>query len=375
MEKNKKVLFVAGVDIHIKYFHLPYLHYFKEQGYEVHVATNSSAALPYCDRKHGISMARSPFKACNIHGYKELKKLIERENFELIHCHMPMAAFLTRLAAKRNRKTGTKVIYTAHGFHFFKGAPLLNWLIYYPIEKVLAHYTDCLITINEEDFFRARKHRFAAKQIEKVNGVGIDLKRFKAVSVEEKQDLRKRYGYEKEDFILMYVAEIRKQKGQQELIECIPRLKEYIPHLKLLLVGGDGRNGYCQKLCKELQVEEQIDFLGLRNDIPQLLSIADLYVAPSQREGLPVNVMEAIASGLPICATKIRGHVDLIQDEVNGKLFEKGNKEELISIICEIYAKKTKVASWIQQELIDVKRYEIDNVKQALVKIYEAYIK
>ena len=130
----KKVLFVAGVDVHIKCFHLPYLRYFKGRGCEVHVATDSAEALPFCDCKHKITMTRSPFNWSNVAGYRELKALMEREQFDLIHCHMPMAAVLTRLAARKSRKQGTKLLYTAHGFHFYKGAPPLNWMIYYPIE-------------------------------------------------------------------------------------------------------------------------------------------------------------------------------------------------------------------------------------------------
>ena len=154
----KKVLFAATVDSHIKQFHLPYLKWFKEHGYEVHVATNGKEVIPYCDVKHQISFERSPLKFNNIKAIGQLKKIIEKEQFEIIHCHTPMGSVVTRLAALKARKNGTRVIYTAHGFHFFKGAPIQNWLIYYPIEKLMARYTDCLITINEEDYEFAKKH-------------------------------------------------------------------------------------------------------------------------------------------------------------------------------------------------------------------------
>lgn len=145
----KKVLFTATVDSHILQFHIPYLKYFKEQGYEVHVATNGNEKIPFCDVKHKIHFERSPFKINNLKAIKQLRKIIEQEKFEIIHCHTPVGSVTTRIAAKKaRRKYNTKVIYTAHGFHFFKGAPIINWVLFYPIEKWLSKYTDCLITIN-----------------------------------------------------------------------------------------------------------------------------------------------------------------------------------------------------------------------------------
>ena len=158
-QKNKKVLFTATVvKTHINVFHLPYLKWFKEQGYEVHVAAkndfvNEPCTIPHCDKFYDINFARFPFSNANIEAYKQLKKIITENDYDIIHCHTPVAGVLTRLAA-RNCKN-TTVIYTAHGFHFFKGAPLLNWLIYYPVERFCARFTDKLITINKEDYERA----------------------------------------------------------------------------------------------------------------------------------------------------------------------------------------------------------------------------
>ena len=177
--KMKKVLFTATVDSHILHFHIPYLQYFHEQGYEVHVATNGTEEIPFCDVKHTVSFERSPFKANNIKAIKQLKEIIDKEKFNIIHCHTPMGSVVTRLAAKQARKKyNTKVIYTAHGFHFFKGAPILNWILFYPVEKWLSKYTDCLITINEEDYTLA-KNKFHAKKVELVHGVGVDEKKWK----------------------------------------------------------------------------------------------------------------------------------------------------------------------------------------------------
>ena len=170
-------MFTATVDSHILHFHLPYLKLFKDQGYEVHVATNGTEEIPYCDKKHTISFERSPYKINNLKAIKQLKQIIDKENYEIIHTHTPMGSVVTRLAAKGARKKGTRVIYTAHGFHFYKGAPLINWLLFYPVEKYLSKYTDTLITINDEDYQLAKK-KFKKTNVEYVPGVGIDPNKF-----------------------------------------------------------------------------------------------------------------------------------------------------------------------------------------------------
>lgn len=175
----KKVLYVATVDSHIKAFHLPYLKLLKDMGYEVHVATNCDEKFDNCKKKYKISIERNPFKINNIKAIIQLKKIIEDEKYDLIHCHTPMGAVVARLASKRARKKfGTKVFYTAHGFHFYKGAPLINWLLFYPIEWYLSKFTDTIITINKEDNELAKKKFIKrCKNIKYVPGVGVDTKK------------------------------------------------------------------------------------------------------------------------------------------------------------------------------------------------------
>src|SRR5690606_10354189 len=185
-----KILFCATVDYHFKAFHLPYLQWFAAQSWEVHVAAKGDMDLPYVDRKFDIPLQRSPFRRANVAAYRSLKKIIEKERYDIIHCHTPMGGVIARLAARHARKNGTKVIYTAHGFHFCKGAPLLNWLLYYPMEKALARLTDCLITINEEDYALAVRNKFGAARIEHVHGVGVSMDEFRPASSLENQYLR-----------------------------------------------------------------------------------------------------------------------------------------------------------------------------------------
>ena len=220
----KKVLFTATVvKTHINVFHLPYLKWFKEQGYEVHVAAkndfiNEPCIIPNCDKHYDIQFARFPFSKTNIKAYKQLKKLIQENNYDIIHCHTPVAGVLTRLAARKNKNT--TVIYTAHGFHFFKGAPLLNWLIYYPVERFCARYTDKLITINKEDYGRAKQFKLRKNgKVYYVPGVGINLEKIQNLKVDIKQK-KKELGISKNIPILLSVGELNKNKAlSQQMVD------------------------------------------------------------------------------------------------------------------------------------------------------------
>lgn len=324
-----KVLFCATVDYHFKAFHLPILKWFKEKGWEVHIAASGEMELPYVDQKYNIPIQRSPFQTKNIAAFQELKEVINKNDYKIIHCHTPMGGVLTRLAAKQARKNGTKVFYTAHGFHFCKGSPVMNWLLYYPIEKGLARLTDCLITINEEDYELAISHRFRANEIEHVHGVGVDTLRFKPIDKEDRRKRRERFGYKDDDFLMFYAAEFNKNKNQQFLIKALAKIKDSIPNARLLLAGEGLLQDSCKKLTSELGVKHMVDFLGYRNDIVNILPMCDIAVASSLREGLPVNIMEAMACGLPVVATENRGHNELVVNQYNGWTISPENTNDM----------------------------------------------
>ncbi|MGX2961390.1 glycosyltransferase family 4 protein [Peribacillus sp. JNUCC 23] len=317
---QKKILFCATVDYHFEAFHLPILKWFKEQGWEVHIAAAGDRDLPFVDKKFKLPIHRSPINKENFTAYKELKTIIDRNQYQIVHSHTPMGGALSRLAARNTRKKGTKVMYTAHGFHFCKGAPLINWMLYYPIEKTLAKWTDCLITINNEDYKIAVNRNFKAEIIKHVHGVGVDTERFHPITSLNKKELRSKHGYNEEDFLMFYAAEFNRNKNQQLLIQALALLKKEVPNAKLLLAGDGPLLEECKKLAATLGVSEMIDFLGFRKDIDSLLKISDLAVASSLREGLPVNIMEAMACGLPIIANDNRGHRELINNGHNGWL-------------------------------------------------------
>ncbi|MDR7073373.1 glycosyltransferase family 4 protein [Fictibacillus barbaricus] len=371
----KKILLCATVDYHFIAFHIPLMKWCKEQGWEVHVAASGTMNLPFVDKQYNISIQRSPLHPKNMQAYKSLKSIICNNDFDIIHCHTPMGGVLTRLAARKARKKGAKVIYTAHGFHFYKGAPIPNWLIYYPVERVLSSITDCLITINCEDYNLSRKHKFSAKQIKHVHGVGVDTNGFKPISKEQKLSLREEFGYSKNDFLLFYAAEFNKNKNQQLLIHAISLLKDKIPHAKLLLAGTGPLLEECKNLAARLGVFDYIDFLGYRDDLSSILPMCDLAVASSLREGLPVNVMEAMACELPVIATLNRGHKELVLNNKTGWVFESDNTKDLASKIIRIAEDKMLIQSFGKKGRQMVQnKYAINKVLEQNISIYKTYM-
>lgn len=371
---NKKVLFCASVDIHFKAFHLPYMKWFKEQGWEVHVAACGEMILPYVDKKYNIPIQRSPFNKMNLGAYKELKEIIDKNQYNIIHCHTPIGGVLTRLAAKKARQFGTKVLYTAHGFHFCKGAPFINWVLYYPVERVLSQFTDCLITINQEDYTLAETHQFKANSIKHVHGVGVNTELFKPIEETQKSKFKKKLGYKPQDCLMVYAAEFNKNKNQKLLIESIALLKDEIPEAKLLLAGEGPLLTECQALADKLGVKGMIDFLGYRNDIDKLLQISDIGVASSLREGLPVNILEAMACGLPVIATDNRGHRELITDDKNGWLVKSNPVDFSSKIKILVRNSDLKYELGVQGRNEVLLKYSIPRVLEEKNNIYRLYM-
>lgn len=312
----KKVLFVASVIGHFKVFHMPYIEYFKEKGYQVEAAAKLRDDIEVCDIQHNICFERNPFKVKNFSAYRKLKKLINGDVYDIIHCHTPVAAMMTRLAARKSRKKGTRVIYTAHGFHFFKGAPLLNWLIYFPVEWICAFFTDTLITINEEDFAFAKKH-LHTKDIKYVRGVGVNVDKIKNASIDYDKK-REELGIPKDALAVLSVGELNSNKNHETVLRAIAALSR--KDIVYVVCGKGGKKEYLENLAKELGIAGNFISAGYRSDIPEVLKCCDIFAFPSLREGLPVSVMEAMFAGMPIVASDIRGNRDLIKDGKNGFL-------------------------------------------------------
>ena len=312
----KKILFIATVvKTHIMPFHIPYLEWFKKKGYEVHVCARNDyenqedCLIPFCDTFYDIPFNRSPLSRGSISAYVKLKRIIDSNDYEIIHCHTPMGGVLGRLAGRKAHKSGTKMIYTAHGFHFFKGAKWINWKLYYPVEKYLSKFTDCLITINQEDYDTAVNRGFPAKQIVFVPGVGVNFNRFVPQTPDRKGALRREYGFDDKVFILVYAGELTYRKHQDMVIKAAYELRSKLPNLVVLLAGRGQLQAQYEGLIADLDLENQVKMLGFRNDVEKLMLLSDVAVSASRQEGLPVNVMEAMATGLPLVEYLKEGRV------------------------------------------------------------------
>lgn len=328
----KKVLFVATlVKNHIAEFHLPYLKLFQDMGWETAVAAKNDyenpadCVIPNCDVFYDVPFERSPLKKENLTAYHQVKRIIREGGYDIIHCHTPVGAAVARLAARKVRKNGTKVIYTAHGFHFFKGAPLVNWLIYFPVEWLLSPLTDVLITINREDYDRA-KRLLRAKKIVCIPGVGIDTARFRG-NAEKGAALRRELGIPEEATVLLSVGDLNKNKNHRAVLEALAGMENR--NLHYVVCGRGPLKGELEAFAREKGLGDRVRFMGYRNDIPAFYAMADVFVFPSFREGLSVSVMEAMASGLPVVCSRIRGNTDMVEDGVNGYLMEPGNPDSI----------------------------------------------
>lgn len=371
----KKVLFVATVvRLHLNLFHLPYLRWFHEQGWQVDVAANndfdnpSDCVIPCCDHHYVIPFERSPFKKNNLEAYRQLKALLDREHYDIIHCHTPMGSVITRLAAGSARNRGTKVLYTAHGFHFYNGAPLVNWLLYYPVERLLSRRTDLLLTMNGEDHRRAQT--FHAKRTEMINGVGIDLSRFTVASADQKEQIRRELGLQEGETFAFTVGNVIPRKNQAVLIRAVKELCD--PGFHLFIAGDGPLEEALKDLSRELGVEKQIHLLGFRRDVYRLSSAADLFLFSSRQEGLSVSVMEAMACGLPIVASSIRGNTDLIDPGEGGFLVSPDDAAGFAGAIRQILSDPGIGELMKAHNLEKIRDYSSEAVLHQMAQLYKS---
>lgn len=366
----KRVLFIANHKGFSK-FNAPYMQWFKDQGW---VVDNASPGIETgnVDNQYDIDIQRSPFSTKNLKALMQLEKIIRENHYNLIHCHTPMGAVLGRVAAilAKTRSKGCKVIYTVHGFHFFKGSPALNWIVYYPIELVLSKYTDTLVTLNQEDYNFALRHKMAHGNVYKINGVGCDLTRFRPLSALEKHNVRHSLSISDDAFVVLYTAQFIKRKNHTLLISQVPNLVKLIPNLVVLLVGNGPEFEKMKQYAHTLGVENSINFLGGRNDVNKLCGIADVHVSTSLQEGLAMSNIEAMACGCPLVVSNARGCRDVCIVGRNGFIFDLSAPESLVSGITELYNDKELYHAISQNNLMDAERYSVIESVNAMSKIY-----
>ena len=330
----KKILYVANITQHIIRFHLPYLKWFKEHGFEVHVAANGTDTIENCDVFYDIPIQRTPFSMKNFEAYKKLKSIIDKNQYDVVVGNTSIAAGIMRMAARSARKNGTKVVFFAHGLHFYNGASIKKWIIYYPIERYFAYFTDRFVTINSEDCRHLAK--WYPHKVSQINGVGVKHERFYPVEAEVKTLLRLELGYNETDFILVYSAEFIERKNHKFIIDTTELLASKVNNLKVLFLGRGSILEQMKTYAYEKGVAKYIDFLGFRNDVPKLIAISDVGISSSKVEGLGLNIVEEMLMALPVVATVDKGHKELIKHGANGYLFEQNNGEQFVDFIQQL---------------------------------------
>ncbi len=365
---GKQILICSTIIGTIEAFLIPHIELLRDMDYEVDIAANCDGYLGNHDldmlirNRYDLPFQRTPFSKKNLKAGKILKKIVAKNKYDIVHFHTPIASAFGRFYIKSLRKDGTKIFYTAHGFHFYKGAPAKNWIIYYPMEKYLSRFTDVLITINEEDYQRASK-KLHQKKIYKIPGVGIDIRKFTDVNIDINAK-RKELCIPEDAFLLISVGELNKNKNHRIIIEAMAKIND--KKIYYIICGEGAERPSLVELARSLNLSDNVILLGSRTDIPGLLKVADLFVFPSKREGLPVSVMEAMASGLPVIASDIRGCRDLIGAD-NGSLIEKGVSgwSESIMQYCSLSSKDN-----LKKTKNDIDKISINEVLEKMGKIY-----
>jgi glycosyltransferase EpsD len=357
----KKVLLVANVaKEHVNKFHIPTIKYLQSKGWKVDIACSVDAEIKAGDNIYNMSWKRSPFTPKTFKGIKELKKLIAQNHYDIIYCHTPVGGLVARIAARSFRKQGLKVVYCAHGLHFFKGAPLLNWLLFYPMEKWMAKFTDMFITINPEDYELVKQKFNHEMKVEMIHGIGVNFDR---LDISDKNKVREKYREDlhipKEATVLIYVAEILKNKNQQMLIHVLKQLREKGKDVYLLLPGPNHQHGEYQKIADNLGLHDYVKFLGWCSDIGQLMVASDICVASSIREGFGINLVEAQYCHLPVVAVSNRGHRAIIKDGVNGFLVPLNDCDAMTNKILSLMDDK---ALYMKLSNVNVDEYKAEYV-------------
>lgn len=370
----RKILFCASTASHIRNFHLPYLQSLKDQGHDIWVAanTNMNDDIPFIDHIVNVPFEKRLLSIKNVSLIFSIYHLLKRECFDLIILHTTLASIIVRLAVLLRffDKKRPKVCYTCHGYLINEKDRFLRKWVYLLPEKLCARVTDILMVMNREDHNIAEKHRLYLKELHYINGMGFDSSKFVQFSGEERTKKRQEMMFNNEDFLLVYAAEFSKRKNHFFLIHLFANISKEIAHAHLLLAGNGALMEDCKRLANELGLQDRVHFIGYIRDMENLYPICDIAVTTSFSEGLPFNVMEAMTCGLPVVASRIKGHTDLVDDRKTGFLCEVSNLTEFRSAILKIYTNYPLKLEMGAAGIEKVKIYTIDKIKPTILAIY-----
>ena len=365
-----KILYVTTISNTVNSFLIPHIKMLIDEGHQVDVAFNieqevKAEIFEMGCKVYALPLHRSPLKKDNFKAYKMLKNIIFSEGYDLVHTHTPVASAIVRLVCKK--LNNVRVFYTAHGFHFYKGAPFINWLVYYPVERWLARYTDTLITINKEDYERA-KRKFKAKRVEYIPGVGVDIEKYRNLRI-NKLLKRKEIGVPEESFLILSVGELNNNKNHEVAIRALAEIQDNTIHY--VICGQGPLERYLKSLSTELKLKDNIHFLGYRYDILEICKASDLFVFPSFREGLSVALMESMACDLPVVCSKIRGNNDLVEHGINGFLIDENRPSEYSESFLKIKKDSKLVQVMKNYNRSKINEYDLRNVIVKLRLLYD----
>ena len=319
-----KKLLITSTELMMIQFLVPHVKYLREHGFRVEVACSHvggrmedvrNALEGVVDAIHVLRLERSPVNPRNFLGYQDLKKLLKKNHYDIIWTNEPVMGVVTRLAANRYRRQGTKVLYMVHGFHFYQGSGLASWLLYCPVETIMSRFMDTLVTINWEDYHWAEKH-LRVPRLEHIDGIGVDPERMKFTCTREEK--RAQLGVAEDETMILSVGELQTRKNHEAMIRAVAKLND--PKVKYVIAGRGELLEYLQNLVRDLGIEQQVQFLGYRLDIPDIMNSADIYGHPSRREGLGLACLEAMACGLPLVTSNVQGLPDFVENGVTGFL-------------------------------------------------------
>lgn len=376
----KKILYVTTVSRTINAFLIPHIEMLIENKYEVNCACYMDKEIDQRLIKKGIKIynipfSRNPLSLDNLKAFNELIKIQEENQYDIVHVHTPIASIYGRLLKLKFKNL--KIIYTAHGYHFLKGGPKLGWIIYYPIEKMMAKLTDVTITINKEDY-EITKTKLKPKKCYLINGVGLDLNQYKPLSKEKQGFKRKELGLEKDDFVVIMIAELNENKNQIQLIKAMELLKDKYLNIKAISIGEGHKFEELQQEINNRGLKNNFKLLGFRTDVNELINISDIGILLSYREGLPRNIMELMANGKKVIATNVRGCRDLVCNDNIGALVNVGGVKETAEAIERYYLDdKSREKVYEAYKFSDyeyavryIELYDIENVVKELKSIY-----
>lgn len=373
----KKVLIITTISGFLPQFEKNNVKLLREAGCELHYASNFKNPI-YTFKKadlktqgirlHQIDIAKSPFKfATNFRAVRQLLRIIRENDIEIIHCHNPMGGVAGRIAAGLCRRK-PYVIYTAHGFHFYKGAPKKNWLLFYPAEWLLARMTDILVTINREDYERAKRLPLkAGGAVFQIHSVGVDKERF-SPNKEINEEKRRKLHVPARAFHIVTAAELNENKNQKVIIDAISMLPQ--EDIYYSICGKGTEEDSLRKLIREKGLENRVRLLGFRTDMEEILQTADCFAFPSYREGLGVAAVEALLCSVPLVVSDNRGTREYAVKGKNAFVCRADNAAEFAQAINTLYEDRElreKMAGVCRPSAM---KFTIEEVEKTMKTVY-----